>query len=695
MSFDADKLYALLPAVHRIRDAERGEPLRALMALIAQQTAILEEDLAQLYDNQFIETAAPWVLPYIGDLIGYRSLHPIGPRGATPRAEVANTIGYRRRKGTAAVLEQLARDVSGWNARAVEFFQLLATTQFMNHVRPTNFYAPDLRQWEPLERLGTAFGTTARTVDVRHVARGEGKFNIPNIGIFLWRLEAFRLHGSPAVGLDAHRFLFGPLGANLPLFTRPQTEKSITHLAEPINVPAPISRRLLDAALTDFYGDGLSIFIEGIPRADVQVCNLSDLDTSGATWAHTPPAAARVAIDPVLGRIAFRDAQVTPPRVQFHYGFSAATGGGEYERADSFDAALAPVVSVASPGPIQPALDARATDGGVVEISDSGRFEETPTIQLAAGRRLELRAANGHRPTLVAAGLLGINGGADAEVTLNGLLVAGARVHVPAAGGNALRKLRLVHCTLVPGLTLENSGAPGSPDAVSLSIKQIKTPLTLEIDRCILGPLRVPPNVTVLIRNSIVDANREDALAFAGLDDTPGGTVSFVNCTVIGNVRTELLKLASNSVFLARTTAGSAPVRSERQQTGCVRFSWLPLESRVPRRYRCQPDLEIAERVGAAIRKSGTGAISAAERLAIGDAVVARLVPAFTSLRYADPGYCQLRVSCPEQIRAGADDEAEMGAFHDLFAPQREGNIRTRLREYLRFGLEAGIFYET
>ena len=126
MSYDPDKLYKLLPAVHRVRDIEEGEPLRELLALITRQVGILEEDLEQLYDNQFIETCAPWVLPYIGDLIGYRSLHPIGPDKLTPRAEVANTIGYRRRKGTASVLEQLARDVTGWNARAVEFFQLLA-----------------------------------------------------------------------------------------------------------------------------------------------------------------------------------------------------------------------------------------------------------------------------------------------------------------------------------------------------------------------------------------------------------------------------------------------------------------------------------------------------------------------------------------------------------------------------------------
>jgi hypothetical protein len=34
-----------------------------------------------------------------------------------------------------------------------------------------------------------------------------------------------------------------------------------------------------------------------------------------------------------------------------------------------------------------------------------------------------------------------------------------------------------------------------------------------------------------------------------------------------------------------------------------------------------------------------------------------------------------------------------MGAFHDVFAPQRDTNLRIRLDEYLRFGLEAGVFH--
>jgi hypothetical protein len=70
-------------------------------------------------------------------------------------------------------------------------------------------------------------------------------------------------------------------------------------------------------------------------------------------------------------------------------------------------------------------------------------------------------------------------------------------------------------------------------------------------------------------------------------------------------------------------------------------------------------------------------------------------VPDFTSLRYGDPGYCQLQRSCPDPIWRGASDGAEMGAFHHLFEPQRETNLLVALDEYLRFAMQAGIFYAT
>ena len=112
MTKAANQLYALLPEVYRVRDAAKGEPLKALIDVIGEQSSILQENVRQLYDDQFIETCSEWAVPYIGDLIAYRALHGNVPGVSSPRAEVANTIAYRRRKGTATILEQLARDVT-------------------------------------------------------------------------------------------------------------------------------------------------------------------------------------------------------------------------------------------------------------------------------------------------------------------------------------------------------------------------------------------------------------------------------------------------------------------------------------------------------------------------------------------------------------------------------------------------------
>ncbi|MGZ8388746.1 MAG: hypothetical protein ACXWVE_11075 [Rhodoplanes sp.] len=42
-SLTADRLYGLLPAIYRLRDADQGEPLRALLAALATEFAALEE----------------------------------------------------------------------------------------------------------------------------------------------------------------------------------------------------------------------------------------------------------------------------------------------------------------------------------------------------------------------------------------------------------------------------------------------------------------------------------------------------------------------------------------------------------------------------------------------------------------------------------------------------------------------------
>lgn len=694
MNPEAEKLYNLLPALYRIRDAEQSDPLKSLCAVIAEEIAVLRENLDQLYDDQFIETCAEWVAPYIGDLIGYRALHSVTARTRSARAEVANTIAYRRRKGTATVLEQLARDVTGWNARVVEFFQWLETSQYMNHIRLANRVTADLRDWEALERRDTAFNTIAHSVDTRCIETQKGRYNIPNVGLFLWRLDAYSLTRSPAFRIDDERFIVGPLGNDMQLFTRPQSETDITHLAEPINVPEPISRRVLHSDLPSYYGPQLSLFIEAdnidTSIGAIRVCNLAD---DGASWAHLP--VSNISIDPVLGRIAFPPGNVPENlRVIFHYAFSMAMGGGEYERRASFAIDRDADVEIAPGDSIQTAFNSVA-GGGVAEIQDSGRYEETPTLAPDPATRVELRAANEHRPTWVLSGDLNIELNSGVELTLNGLLLTGGTLRVAPGSGTGPRLLRLRHCTMVPGLGLTRESEPLSPDLPSLIVEAPDT--TVEIDHCIVGAIQTVDLVEVKLASAIVDATAVTRVAFSHPDGTSaGGILTSNNSTIIGKVHTKRLELAANTIFfagLAPVDTWEHPVISEQNQQGCVRFSFVPLDSIVPRRYRCQPDLAVTEAITAADKPKGR--LSGAQRLAITAGVQARIRPAFASLRYGRPDYCQLGSFAPKEIRTGADDESEMGVFHDVFGPQRETNLRIRLEEYLRFGLEAGIFYAT
>lgn len=694
MKTPQERLVELLPAIYRIRDAEQGGPLDQYFSVLAEQLAALEEDAEQLYDDLFIETCAEWVVPYIGDLVGNRTLHGVAPKTISRRAEVANTIAYRRRKGTACMLEQLARDVTGWNARVVEFFELLGWTQYTNHVRPDAAYAPNQRSWEPLERLGTAFDTSAHTVSVRRIATEKGRFNVPNIGIFLWRLGAYPLTESPAFKVDSRRYMFSPLGNDAHLFNLPQTEESITHVAGPLNVPEPISRRVLDARLENYYGEGLSLLVSDgsgpIDPADVSVCDLSD--AGGGSWAHVPPD--KIAIDPVLGRIAFPTASGTRKvKVSYHWGFSANMGGGEYERRASIDGSLEPVTGVAMGSTLQDAIDDRST-GGAVEIEDSGRYPETLVIEVDAGQKIEMRSVNENRATVVLGGDFEIKGGADSVVSLDGLLITGGTIRVPSAAANKLGRLRISHCTLVPGIELGRDGSPNQPDQPSLIVEAAD--VVVEITDSIVGGLRIGVGSRVFVKDSIVDATDMSGVAYAHPDgESAGGELSIEESTVIGKIHSKLLRLVSNSILWAGLADNgetwTAPVRSTRKQEGCLRFSSIPEGSRVPRRYRCQPDLAVREAVEAAMKRNQNLSAEARAHLAAG--VQLRMQPVFTDLRYGRPAYAQLGISCPNEIRRGADDESEMGAFHHLFQPQRESDLQTRLDEYLRFGLEAGVFF--
>src|SRR5262245_339564 len=400
-SLTANRLYRLLPAVYRLRDVEQGEPLRALLAALAEEFAALEENVEQLYDDQFIETCADWVVPYIGDLIGYRSLHGVTPKVASPRAEVANTIRLRRRKGTALVLEELAHDVTDWPAHAVEFFEQLATTQYMKHVRLNAPATADLRRSTALFRQGGPFNSLAHTAEMRRPESGAGRYNIPNIGIFLWRLLSLRLTAVPLTpdpgDTSGRKFRVNPLGADLQLFRRPQSEDDISHLAEPINVPEPLSVRLMAAAVRaakkkpaadtvrdDDYGDGESIFLQRADQTpvsvnDVVIADLRDiLDTGGnvVAWNHQDGIPDdKIAIDPERGRVLLGNGVTGPLLATFHYGSIRTIGGGEYERTPLGEDLLNQH-SIGDGDPLQSALDDLRA-GGRLMIGDSLTYAQT------------------------------------------------------------------------------------------------------------------------------------------------------------------------------------------------------------------------------------------------------------------------------------------------------------------------------
>ena len=55
------------------------------------------------------------------------------------------------------------------------------------------------------------------------------------------------------------------------------------------------------------------------------------------------------------------------------------------------------------------------------------------------------------------------------------------------------------------------------------------------------------------------------------------------------------------------------------------------------------------------------------------------------------PWWAVLASILAAEISAGADDESEMGAFHDLYQPQRAANLRARLNEYIPADVNADV----
>jgi len=718
-----DRLYALLPAVHRRRDADQGYVLQALLRVIAEQVDIVEDDITRLYDDWFIETADDWAVPYIGDLVGYRptaegALPPDAPcceqTGVlVPRREIANLIRYRRRKGTLALLELLANDIGGWPAHAVEYFKRLGWNQHLDHLHRHRHRVVDLRQMDALDRLGGPFDPLAHTVDVRRIdsARTRGRHNLPSIGVFVWRLLSLPVTRLPAYCVEQDGpqcFTFSVLGHDGPLFVKPQPEPTPTHISQELNVPAPIRRLAFKQHLERYYGSELSLAIwadgwngnthdQPIPRAQIVAADLSD-------WRYVA-ANKTVAVDPVLGRIAFPPAQLPKKgvRVSCRYGFPAEIGGGEYPRPLLQQPGSVVVYRVgddpASFAKIGDALAQWRTDAAlnaVIEITASAVYVEQLDIALGVDQSLQIRAANRTRAVLRLIDwqtdrpdALVITLARGSRFTLDGLLVTGRPVQVQGAPADTGRnevcpaELMIRHCTLVPGWGTDCDCLPARPGEPGLELSGVRARVCVE--HSIVGPIVVQEDevgvdpIPLSISDSIVDACAAANEAVCA----PGAGWAHVvldirRCTVFGIVDVHAIQLAENTIF-------SGCVNVARRQLGCMRFCYVPARCRTPKRYHCQPDGVIAAAQDS--HPDPTQRTAAIERES------ERVAPQFTATRYGQPAYAQLGAHCAVEIVRGADDESEMGVYHHLFQPLRAASLQARLAEFMPAGLDVGIFF--
>jgi hypothetical protein len=758
-----------------------------------------------------------------------------------PRREAARTIQTRRRRGTLALLEELTRDTAGWPSRAVEFYRLLCFAQAINSLHLKRGRTLDLRRMTALDLLDGPFDKLAHTVDVRRVnsRRTTGRYNLPSVGVFVWRLREYPVTGGQCACLEEdgmpNAFTFSFMGNDAPLFARLQPETDPNHIAEESNLPVPIRRLAFEQDIravqkgkqkeSRYYSEGKSLQIwegkaengEQIVQTPVTVDRIIPADLSDWDRYRTPPG--KVAVDPVLGRIAFHP-QESPAGVwaSYLYGFSADMGGGEYHRqfqqpsltgrftaldfrdlvslaqqlknpasplnlylseklsADTkqllqeydgsnaipealrkkltatliedlnlrlsdeklydekrfpgaidipgirqmilrlldqklnlaelshlnrllleaaYKKELAEFFRVYFVGEIRPlntiekALAEWRKDkprNAVIEVVDNGVYSEPLNITLVRGQSLQIRAADRRRPIIYLheqyknrAEWLSINSKTGGCFVLDGFLVTGRSVRIEGE----VEQVKVRHCTLVPGWGIGHDCEPKRPAKPSLEL--YKTGCHLKIEHSIVGSIQVYKDevrsdpLAICISDSIVDATSDDREAL-GAPNWPRAhaVLRIARCTVIGEVQTNAILLAEDCIFTGIITV-------TRRQMGCVRFCYIPPGSRTPRRYNCQPDL-----VDEAVKKEFSDKTIAEQMM---NAERLRVRPKFNSTRYGQPVYCQLALSCAVEITRGASDESEMGAFHDLFQPQRAANLRARLDEFVPAGMEAGIIF--
>jgi hypothetical protein len=717
-------LYERLPAYYRDVDTRTGGVVSALLDIVAAEADRVGRHDEQLHDDLFIETCADWVVSYIGDLLGVAPTHDVDPTSPTDavvsrRALVANTIRYRRRKGTASVLESLATDVSGWRTAAVDQFERLVTTQHLSHPRvPVPLVAGqpatmgsvpntvDLRSGANLELTPGPFGRHAHTVDVRSMPprnrEPAARPNVPNVSLHAYPVDGLLIPEAvcvAATGADAGqgRYRIDPLHRDLPLVNPPVHDAGVDVRTTADEVPMLLGRRRLreelDRRRAVIVGSGgadphprwrtrPSFQVALVPNQfdNPAVVDPLQIDVCCLDPWKPPSQAGRIRLDPVNGRVVVPDPQPAVVLVTASPGVVAGLGAGPAPRPASAAEIAGATITwqrgvttavpnvpgsiVANLGLAITAWNARpAGTHGVIVLMDSARHD----INLTGANRI--RIPEGSQLTIIAGDwpLLPVIGGAPGATARRVGQVNAERVRPCLAGDIEVEGLAPLASTQPGRLTIDGVLLSGSVTVVGAGPEQLGE---LQLRSCTQASGTVMATGTrtrllVSVANSRLGAITVPA-------DVPNVTVS---ASVVDGSGGAAITAPGAAVELdAVTTFGTvdvkeleasdglltAPVTVQVRQRGCVRYSFLAPGSTTARQYRC----------------------------------IDSPPPAFVSTNREHRAYAALAVDDLSPLRTGAENGGEYGAFNPLRWTHRRRNVIATLAEYLRLGTTAGIVHE-
>ena len=126
--------------------------------------------------------------------------------------------------------------------------------------------------------------------------------------------------------------------------------------------------------------------------------------------------------------------------------------------------------------------------------------------------------------------------------------------------------------------------------------------------------------------------------------------------------------------------------RATRRQSGCVRYSWVPGGSALPRRFRCQPDLIPARR-----RRHEGSPLTAAQRAHRG---ASAMTPLLLDTSLDEPTVAMLHPLTRDGIRLGGEYDTEMGVFSAAAGGLRVANLTSLFDDHVPF-VEAGVLDDT